>query len=168
VALAAELIDSDKEREEHAVVVRMLRDALGPVAETLDVERRPRVARLRHVQHLVTSVSGRLRDADGVLSLVERLHPTPAVGGTPSDLALELISEEEDGGRGWYAGPLGWVDRCGQGEFVVALRSGVVVGREATLFAGCGIVADSDPDLEWEESSTKLLALGSALGRIEP
>jgi isochorismate synthase EntC len=106
------------------------------------------------------------RDAD-VLELVARLHPTPAVGGWPRALALELIEDEEPHERGWYGGPVGWVDRHGEGEFVVALRSGVITGSEATLFAGCGIVADSDPEREWDESAAKLQALGSALGRIE-
>ncbi len=165
--LAANLLASDKEREEHAVVVAMLREALGPVTEELSIPPTPRVVRLRHVQHLLTPVTGRLRADADVLTLVERLHPTPAVGGTPRDLALELIAEEEPHERGWYAGPLGWVDRHGDGEFVVALRSGVIRGSEAVLFAGCGIVADSDPGREWDESAAKLLALGSALGRIE-
>ena len=166
-ALAASLLASDKEREEHAVVVTMVREALAPVARELTVPRRPEVVRFRHVQHLLTPISGTLTDDADVLTLVERLHPTPAVGGTPRDLALELIAEEEVHDRGWYAGPLGWVDRAGDGEFVVGLRSGVIKGDEATLFAGCGIVADSDPEREWDESATKLLALGSALGRIE-
>jgi isochorismate synthase len=166
-ALAVALLDSDKEREEHAVVVTMLRQALRPVTDELTVPRTPTVVRFRHVQHLVTPVTGQLRDDDDVLTLVERLHPTPAVGGTPRDLALELIAEEEVHERGWYAGPLGWIDRRGDGEFVVALRSGLVHRDEAVLFAGCGIVADSDPEQEWDESATKLLALGSALGRIE-
>jgi isochorismate synthase len=166
--LADELLNSDKDREEHAVVVAMLREALAPVVDRLDVAARPAVIRLRHVQHLVTPISGRLRDDADVLTLVERLHPTPAVGGTPRQLALELIAEEEQLERGWYAAPLGWMDRHGDGEFVVALRSGVVHGREASLFAGCGIVADSDPEREWDESSAKLQALGSALGRWAP
>jgi isochorismate synthase len=167
-ALAAQLLASDKEREEHEVVVQMLREALAPVAEELVIPRRPEVKRFRHVQHLVTPVSGRLTDDADVLTLVERLHPTPAVGGTPRELALELIAEEEPHERGWYAGPLGWVGRDGDGEFVVALRSGVIDGARATLFAGCGIVADSDPEREWDESSAKLQALGSALGSFEP
>ena len=167
-ALALELMRSDKEREEHAVVVTMLRESLGPLVERLDVAPRPEIVRLRHVQHLVTPVTGRLRGEATVLDLVARLHPTPAVGGTPRELALELIAEEEPIERGWYAGPLGWLDRHGDGEFVVALRSGVVRGRDASLFAGCGIVADSDPVREWDESSAKLMTLGSALGRIEP
>jgi isochorismate synthase len=166
--LEAELLGSDKEREEHAVVVDALRDALAPLASRLDMPTTPSVLRLRHVRHLVTPLRGTLREPVGVLSLVERLHPTPAVGGAPRELALELIAEEERQERGWYAGPLGWVDGAGDGEFVVALRSGLVEGRAATLMAGCGIVADSDPDREWAESEAKLLALGSALGRVQP
>jgi isochorismate synthase len=165
-AVAHGLLRSDKEQEEHAVVVAMLREALAPLTERLDVAARPEIVRLRHVQHLVTPISGRLRDDADVLALVQRLHPTPAVGGTPRQLALELIAEEEPIERGWYAAPLGWVDHRGDGEFVVALRSGVVHGREASLFAGCGIVADSDPEREWDESSAKLQALGSALGQL--
>ena len=164
---ALALLASDKEREEHAVVVEMLRAALRPLVDELSIPRTPEVARFRHVQHLLTPISGRLRDDADVLALVERLHPTPAVGGTPRELALELIAEEETHERGWYAGPVGWVDRAGDGDFVVALRSGVIHGERATLYAGCGIVADSEPEREWDESATKLLALGSALGRIE-
>ena len=167
-ALAQRLLASDKEREEHAIVVEMLRDALAPVTVELTIPRAPQVVRFRHVQHLVSLVSGRLVDDADVLTVVERLHPTPAVGGTPRDLALELIAEEEPHQRGWYAGPLGWIDHHGDGEFVVALRSGVIEGDTATLYAGCGIVADSDPEREWDESSAKLQALGSALGPFEP
>ncbi|MFV2062188.1 MAG: isochorismate synthase MenF [Chloroflexota bacterium] len=165
--LAHALLRSDKEREEHAVVVNMLRDTLAPLAESLAVAERPSVVVLRHVQHLATTVGGTLREPMGILDLVGRLHPTPAVGGAPRELALQLIADEEPHERGWYAGPLGWLDRDGDGEFVVALRSGVIAGSRATLFAGCGIVADSDPDREWDESLVKLRALGSALGRIE-
>jgi isochorismate synthase len=165
--LAAELLASDKEREEHAVVVDMLRATLAPLTDELAIPSVPHVERLHHLQHLVTPVEGRLREPSSVLRFAELLHPTPAVGGMPRDLALELIAEEEAHERGWYAGPLGWVDRSGDGELVVALRSGVVEERTATLLAGCGIVADSDPEREWQESTTKLLALGSALGRVE-
>lgn len=164
--LAAELLASEKEREEHRVVVDMLRETLGPLAVRLDVEPAARVIRLRHIQHLVTLVSGRLREQAGILDLVERLHPTPAVGGAPRELALALLEEEERLDRGWYAGPVGWLDRRGDGEFVVAIRSGVVNGASASLFTGCGIVADSEPAREWEESQVKLHALASALGRL--
>jgi isochorismate synthase len=165
--LADALLASDKEREEHAVVVEMVSDTLAPLAERLDVAPRPAVVRLRHLQHLVTPIQGRLREPIGIIGLGERLHPTPAVAGAPRELALELIAEEEPGERGWFAGPLGWIDRHGDGELVVALRSGVVTDRRVTLLAGCGIVADSEPDLEWLESEAKLQALGSAVGELQ-
>lgn len=166
-ALAAGLLADEKEREEHAVVVRMLRESLAPLCDDLEIAPVPRVIRLRTVQHLCTDVTARLSDRSGILGLVGVLHPTPAVGGQPRATALDLIRDQEGIDRGWYAGPLGWVDLDGDGEFVVALRSGVVRGDRASLFAGCGIVADSDPGREWEESRMKLRALGAALGRVE-
>ncbi len=147
------------------MVVEMLRGSLSPLAETLEVGATPGILALRDVQHLVTPVRGRLRDQDGLLGLAERLHPTPAVGGEPRDLALEMIAEHEGIERGWYAGPIGWLGADGDGELMVALRCGLVAGRDATLFAGCGIVADSDPSREWEESRMKLRPVASALGR---
>ena len=166
-ALAGALLADEKEREEHEVVVRMLRESLAPLCDDLDVAASPRVIRLRTVQHLCTDVTARTSDRAGILSLVGVLHPTPAVGGQPRAVALELIRDQERLDRGWYAAPLGWLDRDGDGEFIVALRSGVVRGDRAHLFAGCGIVADSEPDREWEESRMKLRALGAALGRVE-
>jgi isochorismate synthase len=167
-ALAAELLASDKDREEHEIVVEMLRTNLEPVATELHVATAPVVATFGTVQHLVTTVTGRLRDRSGILSLAGLLHPTPAVGGEPRELALELITEHESFERGWYAGPLGWVGADGDGEFVVALRCGVVSGRTAALFAGCGIVADSDPAREWEESMNKMQVVAGALGELQP
>ena len=166
-ALAAGLLTSEKEREEHEVVVRMLRESLAPLCDDLEISPSPRVIRLRTVQHLCTDVTARLSDRSGILSLVGVLHPTPAVGGQPRGTALDLIRDQEGIDRGWYAAPLGWVDRDGDGEFVVALRSGVIRGDRAALFAGCGIVADSDPGREWDESRMKLRVLGAALGRVE-
>ncbi len=165
--LAAALLASDKDREEHAVVVEMLRDALRPIVERLEVAPEPGILPLRHVQHLVTRIEGTLREESGILALAERLHPTPAVGGEPRAAALDLIAEHEGFDRGWYAGPVGWLGADGDGELMVALRCGLVDGRGATLFAGCGIVADSDPAREWEESRIKLRPVASALGRLE-
>jgi isochorismate synthase len=164
-ALAAALQASGKEREEHAVVVEMLRDSLAPLAESLKIGTTPGILPLRDVQHLVTPVRGRLRDQAGLLALAERLHPTPAVGGEPRRLALEMIAEHEGIERGWYASPIGWLGIDGDGELMVALRCGLVAGRDAWLYAGCGIVADSDPAREWEESRLKLRPVASALGR---
>jgi isochorismate synthase len=164
--LARLLLASEKEREEHAVVVDTLRAGLSPIVETLQVADSPAILPLRHVQHLVTPITGTLRDEAGLLSLGGRLHPTPAVGGAPRELALELIADQEGFDRGWYAGPIGWLGADGDGELMVALRCGLVTGPEAILFAGCGIVADSDPAREWEESRLKLRTMTTALGGL--
>jgi isochorismate synthase len=163
---AAALLASEKDREEHAVVVDMLRASLGPIVETLHVAEAPAILPLRHVQHLVTPDTGTTRDEGGLLALAQRLHPTPAVGGAPRDVALALIDEHEGFDRGWYAGPIGWLGADGDGELMVALRSGLVAGATATLFAGCGIVADSDAAREWEESRLKLRTMIAALGDV--
>jgi isochorismate synthase len=163
-ALAAALLASEKEREEHAVVVDTLRANLAPIVESLEIGAMPGVLPLAHLQHLVTPVTGTTRDEAGLLALGATLHPTPAVGGAPREVALEMIEEHEAFDRGWYAGPIGWLGSDGDGELMVALRCGLVAGRRATLFAGCGIVADSDPAREWEESGLKLRTMLSALG----
>jgi isochorismate synthase len=162
--LAAGLLASEKDREEHAVVVDTLRSNLAPIVESLRVAEAPAILPLRHVQHLVTPITGTTRDEAGLLSLAGQLHPTPAVGGAPRDVALDLIAEHEGFDRGWYAGPIGWLGADGDGELMVALRCGLVAGRDATLFAGCGIVADSDPAREWDESRLKLRTMTTALG----
>jgi isochorismate synthase len=164
--LAAGLLASEKDREEHAVVVDMLRSSLGPIVDTLHVADAPVVLPLRHLQHLETPITGTTRDEAGLLALAGRLHPTPAVGGTPRDVALGLIAEHETFDRGWYAGPVGWLGADGDGEMMVALRCGLVEGAQATLFAGCGIVADSDPGREWDESRLKLRTMLLALGGV--
>jgi isochorismate synthase len=163
-ALAAELLASEKDREEQAIVVEAIRDQLTPIAETLIIAPEPSVMRLRFVQHLATEITGTLPEARGLLSLAGLLHPTPAVGGQPRDVALAMVDEHEGFDRGWYAGPIGWLGADDDGELCVALRCGIVDHTRATLFAGCGIVADSDPAAEWEESRIKLRAVVSALG----
>ncbi len=163
---AAALLASEKDREEHAVVVDMLRASLTPIVEELHIAEAPAILPLRHVQHLVTPVTGTTRDDGGLLALAQRLHPTPAVGGAPREIALALIAEHEGFDRGWYAGPIGWLGAEGDGELMVALRCALVEGMQATLFAGCGIVAASDPAREWEESRLKLRTMTAALGRL--
>ena len=165
-ALAAGLLASEKDREEHAVVVDTLRADLASVAASLQVAETPAILPLRHVQHLVTPITGTTRDEAGLLALAGRIHPTPAVGGAPRGVALAMIDEHEGFDRGWYAGPIGWLGADGDGELMVALRCGLVAGRVATLFAGCGIVADSDPAREWAESRLKLRTMIAALGGI--
>src|SRR5829696_6482414 len=163
--LADQLLSSKKDREEHEIVVRSTMCALAEVCE--DVTRlagTPRIATARAVQHLETPVSARMSDAGNILDLVERLHPTPAVGGYPSNRALSIMRELEVIDRGWYAGPFGWTDLDGSGEFVVAIRSALLSGRIASVFAGSGIVADSVPAAEYEETSLKLRPMLAALG----
>lgn len=165
--LAQELLSSAKNREEHEIVVCAAYDALEPVCR--DVRREPgspRVVTARSVQHLETRVTATLPPPGNVLDLVERLHPTPAVGGYPQEPALEVMRDLEAIDRGWYAGPFGWLDLTGSGEFAVAIRSAVIDGVTASLFAGCGIVAGSDPGEELAETEMKLQPMRAALGLI--
>jgi menaquinone-specific isochorismate synthase len=162
--IAQRLLADPKEREEHQVVVQALREALQPVCESVVTEAQPRVRKLSNLQHLLTPVRAQVKPGRGVLDLVERLHPTPAVGGFPRARALELIREREHLDRGWYAGPIGWVDPGGEGEFVVGLRSALVREQMATLFAGCGIVGSSNPRTEYAEWGWKLRPMLAALG----
>ncbi|MBV0922909.1 isochorismate synthase [Halomicroarcula limicola] len=152
--LAAELLDSEKDVHEHQLVADAIRDQLEPFASSVRIGERT-VRRLATVQHLRTSITAELEEDEHVLSLVEALHPTPAVGGLPPDEALRTIRETEAFDRGWYAAPVGWVDAAGNGTFAVGIRSAVARDRTATLFAGAGIVADSDPDREWDEVQLK-------------
>ncbi len=152
--LAAELADSEKNVHEHELVAQAIRDQLEPLATAVSAGERS-VRRLATVQHLWTPITAELATDEHVLSLVEALHPTPAVGGLPPGDALETIRETEPFDRGWYAAPVGWFDASGAGTFAVALRSAVAADRTVTMFAGVGIVADSDPDREWDEVQLK-------------
>lgn len=163
--LARQLLASAKDRVEHEVVVQTILEALAPLCPDVDrAAGTPRVERSRAVQHLATPIAGTLAPGWSALDLVGRLHPTPAVGGAPRDDALSFIREHERLDRGWYAGPLGWIDAGGDAEFVVALRSGLVERNRATLFAGCGIVAASQPDAEYRETGLKFGPMLDALG----
>ena len=152
--LARELFDDPKNTHEHELVADAIRDQLEPFASSVATGSR-RVRRLATVQHLETPITAELAEDEHVLTLVEALHPTPAVGGLPPDRALSTIRETERFDRGWYAAPVGWFDATGYGSFAVALRSAVASEDVATLFAGVGIVADSDPDREWDEVDLK-------------
>ncbi|MFC4358870.1 isochorismate synthase MenF [Halobium salinum] len=152
--LAEELRTSEKDIHEHEIVADAIRDQLAPLASSVSTGDRT-VRRLATVQHLWTPISAELADDEHVLSLVEALHPTPAVGGLPPEKALATIRDTEPFDRGWYASPVGWFDAAGNGSFAVALRSALATRRTATLFAGVGVVADSDPDREWDEVQLK-------------
>ncbi|WP_322794887.1 isochorismate synthase [Tepidiforma sp.] len=163
--LANELLASPKERWEHQLVLDAIRGDLAGLATDLQYPETPRVMKLANIQHLSTPISARLVPGRTILDVVERLHPTPAVGGWPRAEALDAIRRLEAMDRGWYAGPIGWVDANGDGEFYVALRSALVGGNVARLYAGAGIVADSDPAAELDEIETKLDALRGVMTR---
>ncbi|MGE0326494.1 MAG: isochorismate synthase MenF [Polyangiaceae bacterium] len=160
------LLASQKDREEHAYVVDEILRCLAPFCSQIQAAEAPLVRELRHVVHLQTPIEGQLaaEPERHVLELVEALHPTPAVGGVPRQFALDFLSEHEALERGWYAGPLGWYDAAGDGEFWVGLRSGVFEGNQAHLFAGAGIVRGSETQSEFAETEVKLTSLLRALG----
>ncbi|WP_121742941.1 isochorismate synthase [Natronorubrum halophilum] len=153
-AHAARMTDSEKVQHEHGLVVEAIRNQLEPLARELTVGDRT-VRRLATIQHLQTPISATLGGDSHILEIVEALHPTPAVGGVPPATAWETIHDTETFERGWYAAPIGWFDDAGDGEFAVGIRSGIATDETVTLFAGNGIVADSDPRDEWEEVQLK-------------
>ncbi|HEY7147559.1 MAG TPA: isochorismate synthase [Streptosporangiaceae bacterium] len=172
-ALGAALLASAKDVEEHSYAVADVRAALAPRCRELDTEQRPALLPLANVQHLATRVRGTLAPVGPpagptgqlptALALATALHPTAAVCGTPSPVAMELIRELEGMDRGRYAGPVGWVDAAGNGEWCIALRCAELDGRRARLFAGCGIVAHSDPVAELAEAQAKFRPAQEAL-----
>jgi menaquinone-specific isochorismate synthase len=166
-ALGEALFQSAKELEEHDLVVSAVRGALAEVADPLQVPDRPRLMILPEAQHLYTPVEGRLRRPRTAAQLAGLLHPTPAVCGVPLEAARAIIEREEPD-RGWYTGAVGWMNARGEGEFAVALRSALIEGRRMSLWAGAGIVAASDPDLEFAETEAKMMALIRSNGIAAP
>ena len=162
-ALASALMSSAKDRNEHHLVVDALRSCLQPLAERLYLADEPTVMPLRNIQHLHTPVKARLRRQQGILPLVKALHPTPAMGGTPRDLALEFIRSHEPTLRGWYAAPVGWIQGNMDGAFAVAIRSAVVQRERAWAYAGAGITPDSLPRAEWNETEWKFQPIINSL-----
>jgi menaquinone-specific isochorismate synthase len=164
LALAATLARSSKDLEEHEYAVRSVADALAPHCTSMNVPEAPFVLHLPNVMHLATDVAGVIDDETSSLELAEALHPSAAVGGTPTDVAKRVIAEIEGMDRGRYAGPVGWMDAAGDGEWGIALRSAEISGGTVRLFAGCGIVADSDPADELAEAQAKFVPVRDALG----
>jgi isochorismate synthase len=164
--LAAQLIASTKDQVEHRITIEMVRDTLLPWCSYVDWEAEPSVVTVANVQHLGTSVEGRLSSPPpSVLELVAALQPTPALGGHPRADALALIAQLEPFDRGPYGGPVGWVDARGDGEWAVGIRCAQVRGHTARLLAGVGVVAGSDPDAELAETQAKFQAMLSAIVR---
>jgi menaquinone-specific isochorismate synthase len=187
-ALIAGLLASPKDRREHAYVIDGLRRTLGPLCDDLDVPAKPTVLELRNVSHLATRLTGVLSAVPGghraagdraagdgaahpglrvpsALQLVAQVHPTPAVGGTPTEAAVAYIGQVEGFDRGRYAGPVGWMDAAGDGSWAIGLRSADVNGDRASMYAGAGVVAGSRPAAELAETQLKLQALLAALVR---
>lgn len=161
---AYERVQSPKNREEHAYAARSAAASLEKVTIRLDVPGEPKVLTLPNVVHLATEIRGDVADGIGACQVAAAMHPTAAVGGTPTDLAVATITELEGLNRGRYAGPVGWLDSAGNGEFGIALRGGQLRDEHTMqLIAGCGIVADSDPATELAESMSKLVVMREAL-----
>ncbi|MTA94618.1 MAG: isochorismate synthase, partial [Actinobacteria bacterium] len=166
LALAASLARSSKDLEEHEYAVRSVAEALEPFCSSTNVPESPFVLHLANVMHLATDVTGALSETKqrvDAFSLLKSLHPSAAVCGTPRNIAFDIIDDIEGMNRSRYAGPVGWIDASGDGELGIALRTGQITGREIRIFAGCGIVAGSNPDKELEESAAKMIPMRSAL-----
>ena len=166
LALAASLARSSKDLEEHEYAVRSVADALDPFCTSTNVPESPFVLHLANVMHIATDVTGALIESKksvDAFTLLEKLHPSAAVCGTPTEIASKLIRDIEGMPRGRYAGPVGWLDASGDGELGIALRCGQITENELRIFAGCGIVAGSNPEKELSESNAKFAPMRSAL-----
>lgn len=159
------LLQDDKNLGEHQLVVDAIKQALEPICQSLSVGEQPEILTNKFIHHLCTPISGQLASSHTIISAVFRLHPTPALGGYPREQALQFIKTHELGARGYYGAPVGWLDLEGNGCFIVAIRSGVVQSHLATLYAGCGIVADSVAEDELNETTTKFKPIMKVLER---
>lgn len=157
-------LDDEKSLHEHRLVVNAIVRALEPICSFLQIPARPNVYELQELRHLRSVIRGAAGANVSLLNLVERLHPTPAIGGAPGRRALDWLAHHGEARSGWYSGATGWIGYDGDGEFAVALRCAWLNGNEAELYAGAGIVAGSDPCTELEETEAKLNAMLSVLG----
>lgn len=166
--LGEALLNSEKDRVEHDMVVQHLHGILSEHCETVSFDRVPKLHKLAQIQHLLTPMHGAAKGEVVLLDVLESMHPSAAVGGLPRELALDYIREHENLDRGWYAAPVGWLDANGDGEFAVALRSALInlKNHDMTLFAGCGIVAASNPVHEYRESCIKMNAIREAIRSV--
>lgn len=160
--LADALLNSDKDRGEHQIVADEIVARLRPISKRVEVGRTG-IVKLSNIQHVHTPICAELRRATSAIKLAQRLHPTPALGGEPRDLAMTMIGDLEPVTRGWYGAPIGWLDQNLDGAFVVAIRSAVAQDERAWLYAGAGIVGASVPEREWDETALKFRAIAGAL-----
>ncbi|QKY69762.1 isochorismate synthase MenF [Lentibacillus sp. CBA3610] len=157
------LFNDEKNRSEHDFVVQMIRQSMEHYCRAVHVPDKPVIYPLKNLQHLYTPVTATLNEGYSIFDIIGKLHPTPALGGVPRDESLAFIREHEQLDRGWYGAPVGWLDSNHNGEFAVAIRSGLIQGDQASLFAGCGIVKDSNPEAEYDETNIKFLPMLSVL-----
>jgi isochorismate synthase len=157
--LGERMLHSPKDRSEHDFVARRIERSLRPLSVWVEAAKEPAVIQIANIQHLATPIRAQLAQPRSAFDVAGKLHPTPAVGGEPRAPALEAIAQLEEMDRGWFAAPVGWMDSMEDGELCVALRSALVRDRVAHLYAGAGIVADSDPAAELAETELKLDAL---------
>ncbi|WP_096270995.1 isochorismate synthase [Paucisalibacillus globulus] len=162
--LGYQLLHDQKNLEEHNFVVQMIRKSIEEFCVDMQIPDKPVLYKLRNLQHLYTPVRGLFQEGYSIFDVIKKLHPTPALGGEPTEEAITYIREYELLDRGWYGAPFGWVDSYQNGEFAVAIRSGLIQGNKASLFAGCGVVKDSDPQAEFEETRIKFLPMLNILG----
>lgn len=162
--IKTDLLNDPKNLEEHQFVVDMITNAFHQLCDSVSRAKSPQIMTNKDIHHLYTPVEGWAKEGVSIFEFVKELHPTPALGGTPTETALQIIRDLELFERGMYAGPLGWVDYKQNGEFVVAIRSALLKESEAVLFAGCGIVKNSIPDKEYEETKVKFRPMLRALG----
>ncbi|MDZ7756070.1 isochorismate synthase [Rhodohalobacter sp.] len=162
-SLEHELLHSQKDLSEHAFVLDAIEENLQRYSDILNIPISPGIKKLSNVQHLYTPVHAKIKEGVSRTEVLSKLHPTPAVGGYPREAAMPYINKLEHFDRGWYAAPLGWINAHGEGEFVVAIRSGLIKTNEVRFFAGCGIVEDSNPQKEWDETNLKFIPMLTAL-----
>ncbi|MGM0847309.1 MAG: isochorismate synthase [Bacillota bacterium] len=162
--LGESLLQDEKNLYEHNLVVEMIREVLQQYCEEVEMANEPVLMKVRDIQHLFTPVKGKARRDTSILKFIAQLHPTPALGGVPREMAMSTIKHAEKMDRGLYAAPMGWMDSYGNGEFAVAIRSGLIHKDEAYLFSGCGVVADSTADSEYRETQIKFKPMFRALG----
>lgn len=161
------LLNDPKNLFEHELVVSMIEDALRPYCDQLSIPKDPILMKTPYIQHLFTPVVGKIKKDCSIFSLVKDLHPTPALGGVPRKPAMKLIREKEEMDRGFYGSPIGWTDYRGNGEFIVGIRSGLLKGNSAYLYAGCGLVSDSIAEKELRETRVKFKPMLNAIGGKE-
>ena len=162
--LGSQLIDSPKDRHEHDLVVTSILGRLATLTSQLEIAPQPGLYKLSNIQHLYSPVRGTLLQGDGILPIIKVLHPTPALGGSPRKKAMAYIREAESVPRGWYGAPVGWIDVNLDGAFAVGIRSAVAQEKRVWLYAGAGIVADSQPEKEWDETGLKFMPILNAFG----